>query len=122
MVRKPDDGHVITETCSEHILTELVRKPDHGHVSTETCSEHLLSGLVRRLDDGHVSTETCSEHLLSGLVRRLDVGHVRTETFSLSHNKYDVFALKSFIILISISASLCFCSTYLQHSSKLLWF
>jgi hypothetical protein len=46
----------------------LVRRPDDGHVSTEICSEHLLIELVRRSDDGHVRTETCSEHLLTGLL------------------------------------------------------
>jgi hypothetical protein len=44
-------------------LTGLLRKPDDGHVNTETWSKHLLTGFLRRPDDGYVSTETCSENL-----------------------------------------------------------
>jgi len=94
-------------TCSQHLLTWFVRRPDDGHVRTETCivntveiptcSQHLLTWFVRRPDDGHVRTETCivntveiptcSQHLLTWFVRRPDDGHVRTETCSLTHIK-----------------------------------
>jgi hypothetical protein len=39
MVRRPDDGHVRTETYREHLFTGLIRMPDDGHVSTETFGE-----------------------------------------------------------------------------------
>jgi hypothetical protein len=51
---------------------------ESDHVITETCSEHLLTGWVGRLDVGNLSTETCSDHLLTGLLRRPD--HIQLTT------------------------------------------
>jgi hypothetical protein len=107
---------------NEHLLTLIKRRPDDGNVRTETFSKHLLTGLVGRPDHIRLRTEIFSKHLLTGLLRRPDDGHVRTETCSFSQNKYDLFDENCFIISISISTSLCFCSTYFQQSSKLLWF
>jgi hypothetical protein len=60
----------------------IEKRPDDGLVCNETCSEHLLTGLLRRLNDGHENTVKCSEYLMTVFVRRSYNGNVSTEIFS----------------------------------------